>query len=174
MLIADAKSGVSGAGRSATLGTHYCHVSESFKPYKVAGHRHTPEMEAVLSQVAQKPVQLNFVPHLIPMRRGMQTTIYTQPRSGVTLGQIATCLEDYYHGRPFIRLRGAQPPDTSHVSGTNCCDMGYHLDHRNQRLVLLSAIDNLVKGAAGQAVQNMNIMLGLEEDLGLRTVPLPL
>jgi N-acetyl-gamma-glutamyl-phosphate reductase len=174
LLVADAKSGVSGAGRGATPGTHYCHANESFKAYKVAGHRHTPEMEAVLSQAAGKPVQINFVPHLVPMTRGMQTTMYARPRDGVTLQQIEACLRDFYGGRPFIRLRGAQPPDTLNVKGTNCCDIGYHLDPRNRCLILMSAIDNLVKGAAGQAVQNMNIMLGLDETLGLRPVPHPI
>ncbi|MCJ8500066.1 N-acetyl-gamma-glutamyl-phosphate reductase [Desulfatitalea alkaliphila] len=174
LLIADAKSGVSGAGRGASLGTHYCSVNESFKAYKVAGHRHTPEMEAIMSRVAGRPVQLNFVPHLVPMTRGMETTIYTRPREGVTLERIAACLADSYRGKSFIRLRGAQPPDTLHVRGTNCCDIGYHLDGRTGRLVLMSAIDNLVKGAAGQAVQNMNIMLGLPETEGLQALPCPL
>lgn len=173
-LIADAKSGVSGAGRGASATTHYCHVNESFKAYKVAGHRHTPEMEAILSQTAGKPLHINFVPHLLPMTRGMQTTIYTRPRDGVGLKQIEACLQSYYSGRPFVRLRGAVAPDTLNVKGTNCCDIGYHLDPRNRRLILMSAIDNLVKGAAGQAVQNMNIMLGLEETLGLNPAPYPL
>ena len=170
-LIADAKSGVSGAGRGATATTHFCHVAESFKAYKVGAHRHTPEMETILSDAAGKPVELNFVPHLIPMNRGMQTTIYTQPRSGVTIEHIEECLQTFYAGRRFIRLRGATPPDTLNVKGTNCCDIGYKLDARGNRLILMSAIDNLVKGAAGQAVQNMNIMLGLEEAVGLDGFP---
>jgi N-acetyl-gamma-glutamyl-phosphate reductase len=170
-LIADAKSGVSGAGRGAAQGTHFCHVTESFKAYKVGSHRHTPEMESILIDAAGQPIQLNFVPHLIPMSRGMQTTIYAQPRSGVTIGQIEECLQTFYAGRHFIRLRGGTPPDTLNVKGTNCCDIGYKLDARGNRLILMSAIDNLVKGAAGQAVQNMNIMLGLEETLGLHSVP---
>ena len=174
LLIADAKSGVSGAGRGASATTHYCHVNESFKAYKVGGHRHTPEMEAILAEAAGRPIPLNFVPHLVPMTRGMETTIYTQPRSGVTIRQIEECLQSFYAGRPFIRLRGATPPDTLHVKGTNCCDIGYKLDARNNRLILMSAIDNLVKGAAGQAVQNMNIMLGMDETTGLRLGPFPI
>ncbi len=174
LLIADAKSGVSGAGRGATATTHYCHVNESFKAYKVGGHRHTPEMEAILAEAAGRPIHLNFVPHLLPMTRGMEATIYTQPRSGVTIRQIEECLRTFYSGRPFVRLRGATPPDTLHVKGTNCCDIGYKLDARNNRLILMSAIDNLVKGAAGQAVQNMNIMLGLEETTGLHACPFPI
>lgn len=174
LLIADAKSGVSGAGRGANQTTHFCHVNESFKAYKVGGHRHTPEMEAILSEAGGRPVALNFVPHLVPMTRGMETTIYAQPRSGVTLDQIGDCLKTLYEGRPFVRLRGETPPDTLHVKGTNCCDIGYTLDKRNGRLILMSAIDNLVKGAAGQAVQNMNIMLGFDETAGLHSCPYPL
>ncbi|RJQ65916.1 MAG: N-acetyl-gamma-glutamyl-phosphate reductase [Desulfobacteraceae bacterium] len=174
LLIADAKSGVSGAGRGASSTSHFCHVNESFKAYKVGSHRHTPEMEAVLSDVAGEPIALNFVPHLVPMTRGMQTTIYTQPRGGVTLRQIEECLQAFYAGRFFIRLRGATPPDALNVKGTNSCDIGYTLDARNNRLILMSAIDNLVKGAAGQAVQNMNIMLGMDESLGLQSCPFPI
>ena len=174
LLIADAKSGVSGAGRGASATTHFCHVNESFKAYKVGGHRHTPEMEAILSDAAGRPLHLNFVPHLVPMTRGMETTIYSQPRSGVTIEQIAECLHTFYTGRPFVRLRGETPADTLHVKGTNYCDIGYTIDRRNGRLILMSAIDNLVKGAAGQAVQNMNIMLGLPETEGLGPCPYPL
>lgn len=174
LLIADAKSGVSGAGRTSSPTSHFCQVNESFKAYKVGSHRHTPEMESILGDIAGKPVALNFVPHLIPMTRGMQTTIYTQPRNGVTIRHIEDCLQTYYSGRFFIRLRGAVPPDTLHVKGTNCCDIGYTLDARNNRLILMSAIDNLVKGAAGQAVQNMNIMLDLDETAGLRFTPFPI
>lgn len=174
LLIADAKSGVSGAGRGASPATHYCHANESFKAYKVAAHRHTPEMEAILSETAGTQIDLNFVPHLVPMTRGMESTIYTRPRKGVTIRQIEACLESFYAGRSFIRLRGATPPDTLHVKGTNYCDIGCTLDQRNNRLILMSAIDNLVKGAAGQAVQNMNIMLGLDETAGLQHCPLPI
>jgi N-acetyl-gamma-glutamyl-phosphate reductase len=174
LLIADAKSGVSGAGRGATATTHYCHVNESFKAYKVGGHRHTPEMEAILTEAAGRSIHLNFVPHLLPMTRGMEATIYTQPRSGVTIRQVEECLQSFYAGRPFVRLRGAVPPDTLHVKGTNCCDIGYKVDGRNNRLILMSAIDNLVKGAAGQAVQNMNIMLGMDETAGLSACPFPI
>ena len=174
LLIADAKSGVSGAGRGASQATHYCHVNESFKAYKVGAHRHTPEMEAILSDAAGRPVDLNFVPHLVPMTRGMESTIYAQPRNGVAIDRIEDCLKTFYKDRPFVRLRGETPPDTLHVKGTNCCDIGYKLDQRNGRLILMSAIDNLVKGAAGQAVQNMNIMLGFDENTGLHPCPYPL
>jgi N-acetyl-gamma-glutamyl-phosphate reductase len=171
-IVADCKSGVSGAGRSPALTVHHCEVNESFKPYKVAAHRHNPEMEAVLSREAGRPVRLTFVPHLVPMTRGMLATIYARPSGALTAEAVADCLARFYRGRPFIRLRPAEaPPDTLHVRGTNYCDIGFVLDERNRRLILMAAIDNLVKGAAGQAVQNMNLMFGLEETAGLDQVP---
>ena len=173
-LVADAKSGVSGAGRSASLTVHICEAGESFKPYKVAQHRHNPEMEAILSEQVSRPVALTFVPHLVPMNRGMQTTIYAEPAPGVDAAAVGECLRRFYAGRPFVRLRpGGLPPDTRHVRGTNFCDIGLVLDHDRRRLILMSAIDNLVKGAAGQAVQNMNLMLGLPETAGLDQMPYP-
>lgn len=173
-LIADAKSGVSGAGRGASLATHYCQVNESFKAYKVAAHRHTPEMEEILSEQAGRPITLTFVPHLVPMTRGMQTTMYAALRGGVQEADIQQCLAEFYKDNPFVRLRGSQPPDTLHVKGTNFIDIGLKVETRTARLILMSAIDNLVKGAAGQAVQNMNIMLGIEETAGLWQPPYPL
>ncbi|MFO7685465.1 MAG: N-acetyl-gamma-glutamyl-phosphate reductase [Desulfobacterales bacterium] len=171
-VVADAKSGVSGAGRSPSLTTLFCAVSESFKAYKVAGHRHTPEMEAVLGREAGQAVTLTFVPHLVPMSRGMQTTIYANPVAGVEREHIDHCLRTFYRDRPFVRLRGdGKPPDTLFVRGTNYCDIGFVFDGRNNRLILLSAIDNLIKGAAGQALQNMNIMLDFPETAGLMQVP---
>ena len=173
-LIADAKSGVSGAGRGASLATHFCQVNESFKAYKVGAHRHTPEMAAILSEQAGKSVDLTFVPHLVPLTRGMETTIYATPRQGAGAGDIEECLRNFYQGRPFVRICGQTPPDTLNVKGTNCCDIGVVHDAVGGQLVLMSAIDNLVKGAAGQAVQNMNIMMGLEETAGLRPPPYPI
>jgi N-acetyl-gamma-glutamyl-phosphate reductase len=173
-LIADSKSGVSGAGRSLFLGSHYCEVTESFKPYKVAVHRHNPEMNAVLSQVARTAVSITFVPHLVPMSRGMLTTIYATPAMDLQAQDITDCFTAAYAQRPFVRLGAeARLPDTANVRGTNYCDIGFKLDKTNNRLILVSAIDNLVKGAAGQAVQNMNIMLGLDETAGLDQVPYP-
>jgi N-acetyl-gamma-glutamyl-phosphate reductase len=173
-LIADAKSGVSGAGRGATLATHFCQANESFKAYKVGAHRHTPEMAAILSEQAGKPVDLTFVPHLTPLTRGMETTIYATPRQGVGASDIEECLRNFYHERAFVRICGQTPPDTLNVKGTNCCDIGAVLDANSGQLVLMSAIDNLVKGAAGQAVQNMNLMMGLEETAGLKASPYPI
>ena len=174
-IVADSKSGVSGAGRSPSLTVHYCEVAESFKAYKVAAHRHNPEMEAILSREAGRPVAITFVPHLVPMSRGMLTTLYARPSGTLTAAMVQECLAAFYRGRPFVRLRPpGMPPDTLHVRGTNCCDIGFVLDDRNRRLILMSAIDNLGKGAAGQAVQNMNLMFGLDETAGLNQVPFAL
>lgn len=173
-LIADSKSGVSGAGRSVSLTTHFCEVNESFKAYKAGEHRHNPEMEEVLTIEAGEPVRITFVPHLVPMSRGILTTLYGSPAKGVAATDIKDCLTRFYSGRPFIRILAQNTlPETRHVRKTNYCDIGFKLDERNRRLILISAIDNLVKGAAGQAVQNMNIMLGLDETAGLRAVPFP-
>jgi N-acetyl-gamma-glutamyl-phosphate reductase len=174
-LVADSKSGVSGAGRSLSLAAHYCEVTESFKPYKVAVHRHNPEMDAILSREAQTAVSITFVPHLVPMSRGMLTTIYAMPAVDLREQDIADCYAAAYEKKPFVRLCPQDRlPNTRGVRGTNFCDIGFKFDERNNRLILVSAIDNLVKGAAGQAVQNMNIMLGLDETAGLLNVPCPL
>lgn len=174
-IIADSKSGVSGAGRGVSLTTHFCEVNESFKAYKVAEHRHSPEMEEVLSREAGSVVKISFVPHLVPMTRGILTTIYADPVKKISPEEIQNCWDSFYSGRPFIRIcPGNGLPDVLHVRGTNYCDLGFKLDERNNRLILISAIDNLVKGAAGQAVQSMNIMLGLDETAGLSMIPFPL
>ena len=174
-IVVDSKSGVSGAGRSPSLAVHHCEVNESFKAYKVAAHRHAPEMESILSREAGRTVAITFVPHLVPMTRGMLSTIYARPSGAATAGTVQDCLTTFYAGRPFVRLRppGA-PPDTLHVRGTNYCDIGFVLDERSRRLILMSAIDNLGKGAAGQAVQNMNLMFGLDETAGLDQIPFAL
>ncbi len=174
-IIADSKSGVSGAGRSLALSSHFCEVNESFKAYKVAAHRHNPEIEEVLSRETGRTTRITFVPHLVPMTRGMLTTIYARLKADVSSEHITKCLLSFYSGRPFIRLcDDMRLPDTKHVTGTNYCDIGFRIDKRTRCLILISAIDNLVKGAAGQAVQNMNIMLGYEETAGLMSVPYPL
>jgi N-acetyl-gamma-glutamyl-phosphate reductase len=174
-IVADSKSGVSGAGRSPSLAVHFCEVTESFKAYKVAAHRHNPEMEAVLSREAGRRTAITFVPHLVPMSRGMLSTIYARPAAALSAQAAQDCIASYYKDRPFVRLRPqGMPPDTLHVRGTNCCDIGVVMDERNRRLVLMAAIDNLVKGAAGQAVQNMNLMFGLRETMGLDHVPFAL
>jgi N-acetyl-gamma-glutamyl-phosphate reductase len=174
-LVADAKSGVSGAGRTPAQATLFCEVAESFKAYKVGTHRHTPEMEQVLGKEAGRSVHLTFVPHLVPMSRGMLATLYAQMQAGVTAEQIRDCLVDFYREAAFVRLcPEGRPPDTRNVRGTNYCDIGWHVEEGTGRLILMSAIDNLVKGAAGQAVQNLNLMTGLPETEGLSMVPAPL
>jgi N-acetyl-gamma-glutamyl-phosphate reductase len=174
-IIADSKSGVSGAGRSLSIASHYCEVHESFKAYKVGVHRHNPEMDTVLSREAGQGASLTFVPHLVPMTRGMLTTIYATPTSKLKLQDLAECYLRAYADKHFVRLcpEGSMP-DTRHVRGTNYCDIGFTIDEHTNRLIIISAIDNLVKGAAGQAVQNMNIMLGIDETTGLHAVPYPL
>ena len=174
-VIIDSKSGVSGAGRSLSITSHYCEANESLKAYKVASHRHNPEMNVILSREAGRPVEVTFVPHLVPMSRGMLTTIYATPISKLQEADVRNCLQNNYANHAFVRLSPAgRVPDTRHVKGTNFCDIGLRLDPNSNRLILISAIDNLMKGAAGQAVQNMNIMLGLNETIGLNPVPYPL
>ncbi len=173
-IIADSKSGISGAGRSVSLATHFCEVNEAFKAYKVASHRHTPEMEEVLSIEAGEPIHLTFVPHLVPVTRGMLTTIYARLEQTVNEKDIRSCMSDYYSSSPFVRIYPENLlPDIAYVKGTNFCDIGLKTEEKTGRLILISAIDNLVKGAAGQAVQNMNIMMGLDETSGLGNIPFP-
>ncbi|MGD8291461.1 MAG: N-acetyl-gamma-glutamyl-phosphate reductase [Desulfobacterales bacterium] len=174
-LVVDSKSGVSGAGRSLSQATHYSEVNESFKAYNVAAHRHNPEIDSILSREAQSPISITFVPHLVPMTRGMLTTIYAAPMGTTKVQDVIDSYLSVYSEKPFVRLSPKDGlPDTLHVRGTNYCDIGVKLDDRNNRLIIISAIDNLVKGAAGQAVQNMNIMLGIDETEGLLPVPYPL
>jgi N-acetyl-gamma-glutamyl-phosphate reductase len=174
-LISDSKSGVSGAGRSLSLTTHFCEVNESFGPYKVGNHRHTPEINEVLTKAAGEPVSLTFVPHLVPVTRGMVSTIYAQTCKNVAEKQIREALNKWYENEPFIRILPPNKfPNMSHVKGTNCCDIGFHLEPESGRLILVSGIDNLLKGAAGQAVQNMNIMFDIDEEAGLDWVQTPL
>ena len=172
-IIVDSKSGASGAGRTGSVALSFCEVNQGFRAYKVAEHRHTPEMEQELSEAAGRAVVINFTPHLVPMSRGILTTIYCQPAQGVTTQAVLERLSSFYAEAPFVRvLPLGRFPDCAHVRGSNFCDIGARLDRRTGRLILVSAIDNLVKGAAGQAVQNMNIMWGMEETLGLRSLPL--
>jgi N-acetyl-gamma-glutamyl-phosphate reductase len=169
-IIIDAKSGVSGAGRAAQTGALYCEVADGFKAYKVGEHRHTPEIEQELGGLCGKQVTVSFTPHLVPMSRGILSTIYataTQSLSGLT-----ELYQDFYRGEEFIRIcQAGQYPATQYVRGSNYCDIGVKFDPRTGRVIILSAIDNVVKGASGQAVQNMNLMCGFPEHAGLRIVP---
>lgn len=171
-VIADCKSGASGAGRQALLGISFCEVNDSFRAYKVLEHRHTPEMEQELSLLAGKMVRVTFTPHLVPMSRGILGTLYaglTEPRSEADLREL---YKKFYQGHPFVRLHPAgRLPDTRDVRGANFCDLGLKVDQGGQRVIVISAIDNLTKGAAGQAVHNFNLMAGFPETTGLDLVP---
>ncbi len=171
-IIADSKSGVSGAGRGVSLATHFCEVNEGLKAYKVGEHRHTPEMEQELSNLAGRPVKISFTPHLVPMTRGILSTVYASLRDGVEEQKITLAFKEFYQNAPFIRLlKEGSLPNTLYVRGTNYCDIGWKVDRRVNRVVIVSAIDNLARGASAQAVCNMNLMMGLDEELGLqRTV----
>ncbi|MBW1980578.1 MAG: N-acetyl-gamma-glutamyl-phosphate reductase [Deltaproteobacteria bacterium] len=167
-IIADCKSGVSGAGRAATLTTHYCEANEGFKAYKVGEHRHTPEIEQELSAVAGEELRVVFTPHLVPMSRGILSTVYGRLTAEVTEAEVRQAFEQAYGRARFVRImEGGQLPATLQVRGTNFCDIGWRLDRRTGRIIVISAIDNLTRGASGQAVCNMNLMCGFPEDSGL-------
>lgn len=168
--IFDAKSGVSGAGRGINLGIHYCEVSENFKAYHVAGkHRHTPEIEQALGSVINDSINIQFTPHLLPMVRGLLTTAYFKLKTPISSDDVYGIYHDYYADESFIRLCTlGKLPETKHVRGSNYCNIGLQVDDKTQRLVVVSVIDNLVKGASGQAVQNMNLMYQFPETVGLK------
>jgi N-acetyl-gamma-glutamyl-phosphate reductase len=167
-LIVDSKSGTSGAGRAAKVDSLYCEVNEGFKAYGLPRHRHTPEIEQTLSEVAGHKVTISFTPHLLPVNRGILSTCYATLAADVSLVQLLALYREQYAGERFVRvLPEGCLPNISQVRGSNFCDIGLAVDPRTRRVIALAAIDNLVKGAAGQALQNMNLMLGLEEGLGL-------
>ena len=172
-LIIDAKSGTSGAGRGAKVDNLYCEVNENIKAYGVTSHRHTPEIEEQLSYAAGEPVVINFTPHLVPMNRGILVTAYADLTADVTWQKLRSVYEKYYGGETFIRLLDENVcPQTRWVEGSNFVDINFKVDPRTHRVIIMGAIDNLVKGAAGQAVQNMNLMFGLDESEGLMLVPM--
>ncbi len=165
-IIVDSKSGVSGAGRSLSLNTHYAEANEDISAYALGGHRHLPEVVQELEAVAGGKLSVTFVPHLTPMTRGILTTAYATLKKTLPAAELARIYQEFYHHEPFVRVTEA-PPHTKHTWGSNTCLVYPTVDARAGRLVVISAIDNLVKGAAGQAVQNMNLMLGLPETTGL-------
>jgi len=168
-IVVDSKSGVSGAGRALSLNTHYAEVNESASAYALEGHRHLPEMVQELKRMAAEPsLSVTFLPHLIPMTRGILTSCYAKFRGGKTAGgaEVMKLYEDFYRGEPFVKVV-SDPPGTKHTWGNNLCLIYPAVDVRTGRLIVVSCIDNLVKGGAGQAVQNMNLMLGLPETTGL-------
>jgi len=172
-IIVDSKSGASGAGRAAQTGTLFCEVTEGFKAYKVAAHRHTPEMEQEISGLCKTPITISFTPHLLPISRGILSTIYAKLVSPLTDGEVSELYQGFYKEEPFVRLCAPGSfPATQFVRGSNFCDIGFKADSRTGRVVVLAAIDNLVKGAAGQAVHNMNLTSNLPQTTRLLAVPL--
>lgn len=168
-IVIDSKSGVSGAGRSPGLPYHFPEANEAFMAYKIGTHRHTPEIEQELSLIAGTRVTVSFTPHLVPMNRGILTTIYGRLASPCDTGALLEAFRERYRNEPFVRvLPAGQLPNTRHVRGSNFCDIGVYADRRTGRAVVVTAIDNLVKGASGQAIQNMNLMAGFEETAGLK------
>lgn len=175
-LIVDAKSGVSGAGRVPSIGSHFNECDETIKAYALGTHRHTPEIEAQLHHFDES-IQISFTPHLVPMNRGILATSYASLKENVHIDDVRAAFADCYHDKPFVRLCPAEPkegsqPETRWVKGSNFCDIGLTVDERTRRVIVVSALDNLIKGAAGQAVQNMNIACGLDQTTGLTQIPI--
>ena len=172
-IIIDAKSGTSGAGRSAKVDSLFCEVNENIKAYGVASHRHTPEIEEQLSYAAGKPVVISFTPHLVPMNRGILVTAYASLTKEVTWEEVRAAYDKYYKDEYFVRVLDKDVvPQTRWVEGSNFADVNFKIDPRTNRIVMMGAIDNMVKGAAGQAIQNMNLMFGLPENTGLKQIPM--
>ncbi|MGD8190251.1 N-acetyl-gamma-glutamyl-phosphate reductase [Brevibacillus ginsengisoli] len=171
-LIIDAKSGISGAGRGVSLGVHFSEVNENLSAYKIGSHQHTPEIEQEIVNQSGANVTISFTPHLIPMTRGILVTAYAKLTTDVASQELQALYEEIYADKPFVRMREfGSYPRTKEVYGSNYCDIALHLDERTGRVVVVSVIDNVVKGAAGQAIQNMNTMMGLQETAGLLLTP---
>ena len=167
-IVVDSKSGVSGAGKKLAESTAFCNVDENFSAYKVNQHQHTPEVEATLAKFAGKKVNFTFVPHLLPIDRGILSTIYLKKKKGVSAKKIRQAFVKAYENEPFVRVKPeGQFPTVKDVAYTNFCDIGIWASDRSERVIVISAIDNLLKGASGQAVQNMNIRCGFPEAMGL-------
>ncbi|SFJ98989.1 N-acetyl-gamma-glutamyl-phosphate reductase [Marinilactibacillus piezotolerans] len=170
-LIIDAKSGVTGAGKTLSEGTNFAVKNEGFNAYKVATHRHTPEIEEKLNLMGAGEIKVSFVPHLLPVNRGILSTMYVDILDGVDAKSIQPTYENWYEDEPFVTvLKAGKLPDISHVQHSNHCQIGLTIDERTNRLIIVSVIDNMQKGAAGQAVQNFNLMLGIDETKGLSMV----
>ena len=172
-LIIDAKSGTSGAGRGAKVANLYCEVNENIKAYGVATHRHTPEIEDQLGYACGQAVLINFTPHLIPMNRGILITAYASLKKEVSYEEVKAVYDKYYENETFVRVLDKDVcPQTKCVEGSNYVDVNFKIDPRTKRVIMMGAMDNLVKGAAGQAVQNMNLMFGFDEAEGLHQIPM--
>ncbi|PNU19802.1 N-acetyl-gamma-glutamyl-phosphate reductase [Geothermobacter hydrogeniphilus] len=170
-LIIDSKSGTSGAGRGAKLGSLFCEVNEGFKAYGVAGHRHTPEIEQTLSILSGREVKVSFTPHLLPVSRGILSTCYAASRQQLPTAELVEIYRQFYADEYFVRVHPVGSlPNINQVAGSNYCDLGVVADERTGRIIVVSVIDNLVKGAAGQAVQNLNLLAGLPEQTGLEAL----
>lgn len=172
-IIIDGKTGVSGAGRGVSLGTHFAETNENIKAYKLGKHQHIPEMEQVLSDITNQIINVTFSTHLVPMTRGIMCTIYTKLSETITYEMVVSLYKEYYRNSPFVRIRtDGSYPSTKEVYASNYCDIGFVLDERMNQLIIVSVIDNMVKGAAGQAIQNLNIMMGWQETMGLELSPI--
>lgn len=170
-IVIDAKSGTTGAGRKASMGTHFCEVNENLKAYNVAKHRHTSEIEQELSKLAKEPVLVSFTPHLLPINRGILATSYAKLAHNVSHKDIMNVYQEMYANEPFVQLyEEGSLPEIKHVRGSNMIGIGFVIDPRTNRIVVVSCLDNLIKGAAGQAIQNMNILFGIEETTGLSRI----
>lgn len=172
-LLIDAKSGVSGAGRKLSLFTNYSEINENLKPYKVGTHQHIPEIEQTLEKLSNQEVKVTFIPHLVPMTRGILSSIYLDIADEISLDDLQKLYQVMYHGQPFVRLlKEGEYPATKQVYGSNYTDIALYQDRRTNKVIIFSAIDNLIKGAAGQAVQNANLMFGFPQETGLDYIPL--
>ncbi|MBP1970127.1 N-acetyl-gamma-glutamyl-phosphate reductase [Virgibacillus natechei] len=172
-IIIDGKTGVSGAGKSPTAMTHFSETNDNVKPYKIAKHKHIPEIDQYLSAVASEPIAVTFAAHLIPMTRGLICTMYAQLRKDISTKEVIDLYKSFYQSDPFVRIRAEGGfPTTKDVYGSNFCDIGIQVDERTNQLIIVSAIDNLVKGASGQAIQNANLMNGWDEQHGLNSLPI--
>ncbi|MEH7247760.1 N-acetyl-gamma-glutamyl-phosphate reductase [Neobacillus niacini] len=172
-IIIDAKSGVSGAGRGLSLTSHYAEINENLKAYKLGAHQHIPEIEQVLKDETGSLITISFTTHLVPMNRGIMTTAYVNLTGKISTSEVNELYNEFYKNHPFVRIRPEGTyPATKEVQGSNYCDIGLHVDPRTNRLTVISVIDNLVKGAAGQAIQNANLMNNWDVRTGLESIPM--
>lgn len=170
-IICDSKSGITGAGRGLTLKSHYPEANETFAPYGIGSHRHSPEIEQVLSYIAKEDVEVTFTPHLLPINRGILSTIYCELKADMDLEQVHSLYTKHYENEPFVQvLPLGQTAEIKNVKYTNNCHISLHQNYRKDKLIIVSSIDNMIKGAAGQAIQNLNIILGIDETTGLNLI----
>ncbi|MCQ2968936.1 MAG: N-acetyl-gamma-glutamyl-phosphate reductase [Clostridium sp.] len=170
-IIIDSKSGSTGAGRGLSLKSHYAELNENFAPYSIGSHRHTPEIEQTLSYIANEPVEVTFTPHLLPINRGILSTIYCETKNNLSLEAIHLIYTNFYKDEPFLQVLPLNiTAEIKNVKYSNNCQISLHQNYRKNKLIIISTIDNMIKGAAGQAIQNLNILLGLTEDCGLNMI----